>query len=138
MGPLNDNPAGQRALFGLRYPLAWGDEMVTPDRFLMGVVTVRPDMKSATVTIEAFGPDSPKQDRVVTFPVATDRALLADLNEGFQVKARQLKKRTRNIDLDEDAVQDAAEDKKPSTDLSGISTVLRIRDGRAVRPAPPR
>ena len=103
--PRYDNPAGQHALFGVKYPLAWGDAMVTPDRFLTGVVTVRPDMKSATVTIEAFGPNSPKQDKVLAFKVDTDRALLADLNESFQVKSRQLKRKSRSIDLDEDAVE---------------------------------
>ena len=77
-------------------------------------------MKSATVVIEAFGPNSPKQDKVLTFQVDTDRSLLTDLNESFQVKSRQLKRRTRSIELDEDAVADAAE--KDDTPTKGGTT----------------
>jgi hypothetical protein len=104
-----DNPAGQRALFQQSYALAWGNTTVTPDYLLTGIVTVRPDLKSATVVLEGFGPNSPKQDKVLTFQVETDRSLLADLNESFQVKSRALKRKTRSIDLDEEAVADAAE-----------------------------
>ena len=106
--PRYDKPAGQRALFAQKYPLAWGDAQVNPDLFLTGIVTVRPDLKSVTVVLEAFGPNSAKQDKVLTFQVDTDRSLLTDLNESFQVKSRSLKRRTRNIDLDEEAVADAA------------------------------
>ena len=120
--PRYDKSAGQSALFDQKYPLYWGNTMVHPDLFLTGIVTVPPDLKSATVTIEAFGPTSPKQDKVVTFTVKPiDRSLLADLNEGFQIASRQLKRRTRNIDLDEDAVEDAADNDK-STGAGQAST----------------
>ena len=128
--------AGQRALFEQEYPLAWGNAKVTPDLFLTGIVTVRPDLKSATVVIEAFGPNSPKQDKVVTFQVDTDRSLLADLNQSFQVKSRKLKRRTRNIELDEEAVSDAAE-KYDTPTKSGTTgdreQLLHRRGGEAHR-----
>ncbi len=133
--PRYDNPAGQHALFEQKYPLAWGDAKVNPDQFLTGIVTVRPDLKSATVVLEAFGPDSPKQDKVLTFQVDTDRSLLTDLNESFQVKSRQLKMRTRNIELDEDAVADAAEKDDTQTKSgtadaeSASSTVSNTKNG---------
>jgi len=118
--PRYDNPAGQRALFEQKYPLAWGNAAVNPDQFLTGIVTVRPDMKSATVVLEAFGPNSPKQDKVLTFQVNTDRSLLTDLNESFQVKSRRLTRKTRNIELDEEAVTDAAE--KDGTPTKNVTT----------------
>jgi hypothetical protein len=106
-----DNPAGQKALFQQSYPLAWGNTSVKPDYLLTGVITVRHDLKSATVSIEGFGPSSPKQDKVTSFQVQTDRSLLSDLNESFQVKSRQLgKRKKRNIELDDEAVADAADD----------------------------
>ena len=110
--PRYDNPAGQRALFERKYPLAWGNTQVIPDLMLTGVVSVRADLKTATVLIEAFGPESAKQEKVVAFKVDTDRSLLADLNESFQVKSRQIKAKgkRRSIELDEDAVADAADD----------------------------
>ena len=110
--PRYDNQAGQRALFERKYPLAWGNPQVTPDLMLTGVVSVRADLKTATVLIEAFGPQSAKQEKVVAFKVDTDRSLLADLNESFQVKSRQIKAKgkRRSIELDEDAVADAADD----------------------------
>jgi hypothetical protein len=119
------NPAAQRALFQQSYPLAWGNTTVKPDYLLTGLVTVQPDLKSATVKIEGFGPASPKQDTVASFEVQTDRSLLSDLNESFHVKSRHLTK--RNIDLDEEAVSDAAEDNsKPqnqgATDTASTGT----------------
>jgi hypothetical protein len=98
---------------------------VKPDYLLTGVVTVRPDLKSATVTIEGFGPDSPKQDKVTSFQVQTDRSLLSDLNESFQVKSRKLgMRKSRNIELDEEATSDAAEDNsKPQTQTDSSSNV---------------
>ena len=89
---------------------------------LTGVINVRADLKSATVQIEAFGPDSPKQDKVVTFTVATDRALLTDLNESFKVSSRSLKRKTRAIELDEEAVADAANDSTATKQAGGQTT----------------
>jgi len=135
-----DKPAGQHALFEQEYPLAWGNTLVHPDQFLTGIVRVRSDMKSVTVVVEAFGPKSPKQDKVLEFPVATDRSLLADLNECFHVKSRQLKKHSRDIDLDEDAAQDAAERDKPANNTSSSDEKLLayVWGGRALRAVAPR
>ena len=74
---------------------------------LTGVINVRADLKSVAIQIEAFGPDSPKQDKVIAFPVTTDRALLTDLNESFRVSSRSLKRKTRAIELDDEAVSSA-------------------------------
>lgn len=101
------NPAGRRGLFQQKYPLAWDGPPITPDLFLTGLVTVSHDLKQATVTVEAIHPTSMKEEKVVSFTVATDRSLLNDLNESFQVASRQLKRRTRTVELDEDAVSDA-------------------------------
>ena len=118
-----DTPAGQKALFAIDYPMAWGDAKVRPDLMLTGVIEVAADLKSVTVRIEGFGPDSPKQDRVVTFPVATDRSLLTDLNESFKVAGRSLKRKTRAIELDEEAIADAA-DAAPDPNATATTTGL--------------
>jgi hypothetical protein len=60
---------------------------------------------------------------------ATDITFLRGYNESFQVKSRQLKKRTRNIELDEEAVADAAEKddaqtKSGTADTEGDSSVV--------------
>ena len=119
-----ENPPGQRALFGRQYPLAWANTLVTPDLMLIGMVSVRPDLKSATVLITAFGPQSARQEKVVEFKVDTDRSLLTDLNESFQVKSRQLKikGKRRSIELDEDAVAGAADDNAKSQSQTAGST----------------
>jgi hypothetical protein len=119
-----DNPATQRALFQQNYSLAWAGAAVKPDYMLTGIITVQSDLKSANVTIEGFGPSSPKYDKVASFQVRTDRSLLADLNESFHVKARQLgQRKTRALELDEEAVSDAAEDnsKPQNTPASTVS-----------------
>jgi hypothetical protein len=103
------NEAGQRELFKHRYPLAWGDNQVTPDLFLIGMVNVPADLKTATVVISAFGPESTRQDRVLEFQVKTDRSLLTDLGESFKVSSRGLKAKRRAIELDEEATDSAAD-----------------------------
>jgi hypothetical protein len=85
---------------------------------LTGIVRVRPDLKSVTVVVEAFGLKSSKQDKVLEFPVKTDRSLLADLNESFLMKSSVLKKHTRAIELDEEAADDAADRDKPANSTS--------------------
>jgi hypothetical protein len=57
---------------------------------------------------------------VASFQVQTDRSLLSDLNESFQIKSRQLgKRKKRNIELDDEAVADAADDNsKPQNSKS--------------------
>jgi hypothetical protein len=132
--PRYDNPTGQRALFARKYPLSWGSSTVTPDLMLTGVISVRADLKTASVLIEAFGPESDRQDKVLAFKVNTDRSLLTDLNESFQIKSRQLKARgkKRSIDLDEDSVADAAEDNtdsqssKKSDSTSGSTSTASV------------
>ncbi len=97
---------------------------------LMGVVRVPGDLKSVDVSIEAFGPRSSRQDKVVAFKVTTDRALLTDLNESFQVKSRKLKGpgKKRSIELDEDAVADAGADNTKPAD----NPDAKPADGQAV------
>jgi hypothetical protein len=118
--PSYTHPAGKHALFAQKYRLAWESPPVSPDLFLTGFVTVPPDMKTATVTIEAFGPASTKPSKVVSFPVAVDRSLLVDLNESFQVSSRRLGRHTRDIDLDEDAVEDASN--KDNTQTTAVTS----------------
>ena len=105
--PSYTNPAGRRALFEQACAVAWDAPPVTADLFLTGVVIVAPDLKKANVTIEAINPRTAGEENVLSFQVATDRSLLTDLNESFQVSSRQLRRRTRAVDLDEDAVRDA-------------------------------
>jgi hypothetical protein len=105
--PSYTTPAGRRALFEQSYSLAWQAPAVKADVFLTGVVTVPPGLKSATVSIEALRPGSAAAEKVVSFQVATDRALLTDLNESFQISSRQLRRRTRGVEYEEDAVTDA-------------------------------
>jgi hypothetical protein len=119
--PSYTNPAGKHVLFAQKYRLAWESPPVSPDLFLTGFVTIPPDLKTATVTIEAFGPASTKPSKVVSFPVAVDRSLLVDLNESFQVSSRKLGRRTRgDIDLDEDAVEDAS--KKDNMQTTAVTS----------------
>lgn len=73
-------------LFSLKYPLAWGSEMVSPDVFLAGKVTLSPNLRTTNVAIEAFDRTSPdKYRRILDFDVKTDRYILADSGYGFSV-----------------------------------------------------
>jgi hypothetical protein len=107
--PKYDTEPAQKALFGLSYPLVYGDARVRPDLMLTGIIHVPTDLKTVTVDIEAFGPKWDKQEKVASFQVKTDRSLLTDLNESFRVPARSLKRKLRTIELDEESVAEASD-----------------------------
>src|SRR5262249_38434193 len=67
------------------------------------------DMKRATVTVEAFEVSSTRFDRVVQFDVPTDRALLGDVSQSFQLSTRSLRTAKRTRDLDLTAAEDSAD-----------------------------
>src|SRR5206468_2647280 len=99
--------AGQQALFQQRFPLAWGTETVKADAFLTGSVVLGPDLRKATVTIEALAPEATKLDKVVTFAVDTDRPLLADVGETFVLNSRSVRKKRDIVELT--AIEDSTQ-----------------------------
>jgi hypothetical protein len=83
--------AGRSALFKDTYPLAWGSKRVSVDAFLTGVIKPSRDMKTTTVTIQAFDRKEPaKLRQVVSFTVPMDRSILTDLGQSFVVAQRSL------------------------------------------------
>ncbi len=64
--------AGRRKLFTHTYPLAWGDQKVTVNAFLTGLVRFTPDLTEATVTLQEFTPASPDLKPVAEFKVKTN------------------------------------------------------------------
>jgi hypothetical protein len=122
----NRSDAGMAKLFQQRFPLAWGDQTVQADAFLTGTVRVPADMRHATVTVQAFGPNADRLDDVVSFTVEVDRTLLGDLGQSFFLSSRSLKtRRTRALDLE--AADDAAvRDQSPGQ--TSTQTAERLLD----------
>jgi hypothetical protein len=56
---------GRAQCFTKTYPLAWGQELVTPDAFLTGVVEVAADLHEMRVLIAAFARNGDKLEKVV-------------------------------------------------------------------------
>ncbi|MCI0464374.1 MAG: hypothetical protein L0Z62_46155 [Gemmataceae bacterium] len=100
--------AGRRKLFSHTYPLAWGDKKVTVNAFLTGLVRFTPDLTAATVTLQEFTSANPQLKSVAEFKVKTNRLMLADMNQTFTVKRRDLGKTVPFEEVDEKAAKDAA------------------------------
>lgn len=77
---------GRQKLFTKNYPLAWGQQEVTPDAFLTGVVEVAPDLKTMNVQVQAFGKDGAQLDKVVEFPALCKSNTLAESGQSFLVR----------------------------------------------------
>jgi hypothetical protein len=76
-------PEGQRALFGAKYPLAWGgDDPVQPEAFLFGDVRFDTRLRRMGVTLYAIGKDG-KTHRQPEFIVPTDPGLLVEAGESY-------------------------------------------------------
>lgn len=97
----------RRKIFETRFPLAWGNETVTPHTFLTGQVSVATNKKSVNVVIEAFDRNAANTSRVVSFDVPVDRPLLCDLGESFALSRSTLRKKRSFEDIEEAASEDA-------------------------------
>jgi hypothetical protein len=100
-------PEGRTALFKVSYPLAWGNQKVTADAFLSGIVVLSPDMKETTVQFVVFDRKSAKLEdlKSANFKVGTDRSILADSGQSFVLSKRSMTKRDG---FDEEAVANSA------------------------------
>jgi hypothetical protein len=76
---------GRLALFDGRYSLPWGEEKVTADAFVTGVVALSGDDQVVNVGLLAFGKDA-KLEKVGSFEAAADPALLFESGESFLVR----------------------------------------------------
>lgn len=78
---------GRARLFAQRYPLAWGDEQVSPDAFLTGVVLVDANLRRMTVGILVFDRRGGKPERAIDLFTATpDPATLGEIGESFHLR----------------------------------------------------
>lgn len=77
---------GREKLFSREYPLAWGDERVTPDAFLTGVAVLTQDLRTMTVGILGFDQKSESLFLITKFQVKPDLEDLLDSGESFTVR----------------------------------------------------
>jgi hypothetical protein len=93
---------GRKKLLAGAYPLAWGNARERPDAFLTGRVLFEPDLRNATVVLEAF--DSSLTMRVLDrLRVRVDRGMLADAGLGFSLPQAVWAKAKTTAELDEAA-----------------------------------
>jgi hypothetical protein len=76
---------GRLALFGPKYPLAWGkdDALVTPDAFLTGAARFSPDLRRLGITIVACLKDANTVYAGTEFFVDCDAELLIEAGESY-------------------------------------------------------
>jgi hypothetical protein len=77
---------GRQKLLAARYPLAWGNEEVTPDALLTGVVEVGADLRTLSVNVQAFDKNHAGLQPVVAFKATNDSRNLVDSGESFLVR----------------------------------------------------
>lgn len=80
------NEAGRKKFFTTQYPLAWGDQTVTPDAMLTGVALISTDLSTMTVGIMCFDPQRNTMDLLTKFDVQPDLEDLLDSGESFTVR----------------------------------------------------
>lgn len=128
---------GRPKLFTKTYPLAWGQESVTPDAFLTGVVEVAADLKEMKVHILAFGKDGAKLDPVVDFTAACKPTTLSESGESFLVRgfADDGKVVVNTTGVKTGKVEHPWKDKEAPIQLdiryNGKSVPVVVKDGRA-------
>lgn len=83
--------AGCDKLFGYKYPLAWGRDMVNADAFVTGIVKINPVKRTTTVTIEAVDRQTKKLTPVTSFVVRTDRSILTDVCTNFALSKKKIR-----------------------------------------------
>ena len=124
------------------YPLAWGTERARPDVLLGGDVKISRDNSTAMVMITAFDGRATEPRVFDRFQVATDRTILADAGQHFQLTARQARSRDDET-LDKEAAASASradnaapEGSKPESIPAGTAagdvTISILCDGQPV------
>jgi hypothetical protein len=142
-------PEGRRKLFQERYPLAWGEEKVTPDAFLTGVAQISPDLQDMTVGILAFGRGGEKLEKIVQFQAAESASLLGETGDSFLLRGlSQLNppKPTHKEAIDKAIKVKAQEEAFPLVDeekpidleirYDGKPVAIEIQNGQARVPEP--
>ena len=136
---------GRKALMAASYPLAWGKEVVKPDAFLVGDVVLSGDNKAAAVTVKAFDKDAGEPKKVQQFTVKTDRSILGDAGQSFQLSKRTLQRgggddpfndaaAASATSKDQNKDQTAAKD--PNKDQSTVKDQSAVKDQNKDQPAP--
>ncbi|MBL8795530.1 MAG: hypothetical protein JNM56_16615 [Planctomycetia bacterium] len=111
-------PEGREQLFKLSYPLAWGNQKVTADVFISGVVDLSSDMKETALKLVYFDKKSGKLQDLMSFAgIKTDRGILADSGQSFALAKRGLMRRDLG-DSAADALNAWAEQSAQSNDSS--------------------
>ncbi|MEQ9408157.1 MAG: hypothetical protein RIK87_10550 [Fuerstiella sp.] len=79
--------AGRATFFGPKFKLAWGDERVTADAFLTGVVQVHDDNRHVTVGILCFDKAGGTLEKACeVFEAELDAASLGEIGESFVLR----------------------------------------------------
>jgi hypothetical protein len=125
----NEAAAADRAsLFDYSYPLAWGDERVKPDAFLFGRVKLSEDMRTTTVQIACFDNKNGAEQMVCSVGVKTDRTVLADAGQSFELAHNLIKKREAETDNKDGKNKDGKSLDELLNDDAGYSALKRARD----------
>jgi tetratricopeptide (TPR) repeat protein len=78
---------GREALFDVPYNLAWGaSSKVKANAFVTGYVEMAPDLKTMTVTIQAFDKRQSVVDEVCKFDVAVDGRTLSEAGKSYNAR----------------------------------------------------
>ncbi len=86
-GASHRSPAGRKKLFEPDYPLAWGKRQVRADAFVTGIAQVSKDLRTLTVSLLAFGPDSKGLTQLGSdFVVRNDAGKLAEMGQSFVLR----------------------------------------------------
>jgi hypothetical protein len=78
--------AGREKLLQARYPAAWGQQQLTPDVLLTGLVKISPDLRHITIIVLAFSKADNELRPVAQFTAVTDPSLLMESGESFLVR----------------------------------------------------
>jgi len=78
-------PEGRQAFFKTKYNLAWGsvEDKVKAAMFVTGTATLSKDLRSVSITLEAFGPDGESKPIGTPMSVATSRRTLVEAGYSY-------------------------------------------------------
>jgi len=117
------DPKQRAALFEYSYPLAWGNETVKADAFLLGRVKLSEDNRTTTVLIACFDHKAEKEHEVCTIEAKTDRSILAAAGQSYVLSRSLVRKRSAEAkdgdSLDQLMNNDAADSAKNRDDKKG-------------------
>ena len=76
-------PAGRKAFFDAKFPMAWSKDKVTPSGFIVGTITFAADLKTARIELQTFDRTGQLEPLLEPWSVSPDAQMIGESGHSY-------------------------------------------------------